>query len=445
MSAQKTTQLPAEPTATAVSPALRHHDSLFGLDPARLSSILTMIFWPLAIMSFINKVVIVPSTKSVTDDFTTVLNAVHRFIDGLPLYDQDYTSVHPHYLYSPGATLLLSPLGYLSNFDLTRATYIGLNGMATVAALAVLTRLFGYRLAGPTWPIAITLLFATESVNNTLLFTNINGILFFAEVLFLVGVIHNRQILAGVAIGLAITIKPQFLPLLFLPFMRRQWTTIITAFTIPVAANLAAYPLTTAPGDYLRKLIPYLGIVRDYANSSIAGIGIYFDWSRPNILFYRLLAIALVAIAVAALLRWRDRDTLMWATTTASLLLLGVFLISSLGQMYYSMLLVPVLFTVLRPRSVMHNPIAALGVYMCMSLDSWYSHAWPWFGYTFENVRGTIGWMLLLVAISITALGWWVTDVRRNKQPLLGDLSTNGLLYQPTETTTPLRPASASS
>ena len=390
----------------------------------RAALVLAFIMWPLAAMTFIHKTLLNPYNDHPTDDFTTVISALRRFRAHVPVYSEDYSTVDPHYLYSPGGTLLLSPLAFVPE-HFGRPTYIVLNAIAVVVAIAVLTKLFNFSMRGPLIPTATFIIFSTESVKNTLLFSNINGILLLAEALFLFLLLRHRNILAGVVIGLAIVVKPQFAPLLFLPLVRRQLSTILVGLGVPIALNVAAIPLMVSPGDYLDKLVPYLGQVRDYANSSISGIMTYFGFSDITILLWRLVAATAVVITILVLLRWRDRDELMWTTTTAGVLLLGVFLISSLGQMYYSMLLLPMFFTVLRARSVMHSPIAWLGVYFCMSLDEWMSDRWVWPGRVFEYSRGTIGWGLLLVSIVTTVVVWAALE-RKQGRHVLGDIHENG-------------------
>ena len=402
----------------------RFNTAGFTLSGSRAALALAFIMWPLAAMTFIHKTLLTPYNEHATDDFTTVISALRRFRAHVPVYNEDYSSVDPHYLYSPGGTLLLSPLAFVPE-HLGRPTYIILNAVAVVLAVAVLTKLFNFSVRGPIIPTATFIIFSTESVKNTLLFSNINGMLLLAEALFLFLLLRHRNILAGLIIGLAIVVKPQFAPLLFLPLVRRQLSTVLVGLGVPIALNVTAVPLMASPGDYLDKLVPYLGQVRDYANSSIAGIMTYFGFSDATILLWRAVAALAVIITVVALLRWRDRDELMWASTTAGVLLLGVFLISSLGQMYYSMLLLPMFFTVLRSRSVMHSPIAWLGVYFCMSLDEWMSDRWVWAGRVFEYSRGTIGWGLLLVSITTTVVVWTIMERQRGSH-ILGDIHHNG-------------------
>ena len=393
------------------------------------SRLLCVVFWPLALMTFIHRAFLHPWNARLTDDFGTVINALYKFRAHEAIYDQDYSSTDPHYLYSPGATLLLSPLSLVGNIDAARAIYVVGNAIAAVLAVMVLTKLFGFRLTSWVVPVGVFFLFSSESIANTLGFGNINGVLLLAESLFLWLLMNNRSLLAGLVIGLAITVKPQFLPLLFIPLMRRQLSTIGVAVAIPIGLNAIAFPLTANANDYFDKLLPYLGGVRDFANSSIPGVGVYFGFPDWTIWLWRILAALGVIVALAMLLRFRDRDPVMWSATTAGVLLTGVFLISSLGQMYYSMLLLPMIFTVLRSRSIMHNPVAWLGVYLFFSFDEWFSDRWVNYGRIAEYTRGTIGWSLLIVSAAVVSVLWFLRDRRHSVHPL-GDLHTNGLFYR---------------
>ena len=63
-------------------------------------------------------------------------------------------------------------------------------------------------------------MFCTETVTNTLVFTNINGCILLLEVLFFRWLLDGKvsdQWWAGVAIGLTLVVKPLLAPLLLLP------------------------------------------------------------------------------------------------------------------------------------------------------------------------------------------------------------------------------------
>lgn len=387
------------------------------------------IFWPLAVVLVIHRVFILALNGAITDDFTTVFSAVRRFIEGTPVYNEIYHHVDPHYLYNPGATLLLTPLGFAGDFQVARTLFIIVNAVAIIVALGLLTRLFGFSLKSLVWPGAIVAAFLTESVRNTLIFSNINGVLLLALVAFLCLLLSGRSWWAGIIIGLAILVKPQFAPLLFLPAVKLDWRTVTGGISVPVAFNIIAWPLVPGASDYLTQLVPYLGEVRDYANASLAGFAVYFG--MPSVLETGLWLIfaAFVATGVIVLLRWRYTDPLLWASTTSGLLLTGVFFLSSLGQMYYSMMLFPLIFTVLLRTSVFHTWTAWLGAYFVLTPDSWLSLGWPdlsrWLGF----FGATLGWAILIIVISVCSVVWWRNE---NDDPRPEYNGTNNRLKEET-------------
>ena len=422
-----------QPLTTTVDTAT--HDEV-PASPSRLPRVLTAAAWPLAILLVLHRTLITAFNGTATDDFTTVYNALSRALAGTPVYDQAYHHVDPLYLYNPGATLLLLPIGAVDSFEAARYTFILVNSLAIVAALAILTRLVGHCLRGPVLPVATALAFSTEAVINTLTFSNINGILLLLLAVFLACFVrsfdsaannavaaqgvksssprvspHALRYIAGLAIGLAIVIKPQFAPLLFIPFMRLDWRTVGTGIAVPALLNIAAWPIIPGAGDYLTKLVPYLGETRDYANSSLAGWQAYFDISNALYFPVWLLTAAAVAIGVIFLLRWRSTDTLLWTLTTSGLLMVGVFTLSSLGQQYYSMWLFPMIFTVLLSRSAFHSWPAWLAAVLFLIPNSWTSSLWPDFGRWIGTYIGTIGWVLLISVTAATAVGWWRLQV----------------------------------
>jgi len=367
--------------------------------------------WPVAILLVVHRVFIIARNGTPTDDFTTVFNAVTRMSSGQPVYEQAYNHVDPLYLYTPGATLLLAPLAHI-DFSLARGLFIVANAAAIVAALAVLTLVVGRTLTSAVWPVSIALAFVTESVTNTLAFTNINGILLLCMAVFLWAFVRAERTpwlgwVAGVVIGLAIVIKPQFAPLLFLPLVKLQWRSLATGIGLPVILNLLAWPLVPGASGFVDNLLPYLSETRDYANSSWAGFHAYVDFGAGLYWTVWLIFAALSAAAILGLLRFRNSDPTLWALTTSGAIMVGIFFLSSLGQQYYSMWLFPLMFTVVLKRSVFHSAGAWFAAFLYLAPVSWASTAHPDAGRWMNFFTATAGWALLIVAIFATVAGWW--------------------------------------
>ena len=371
---------------------------------AGVSSAIAAAAWPVAALLVLHRLCILARTGSVTDDFTTVWSAARRFVERVPVYNEVYSHVNPHYLYNPGATLLLSPMGLISDIDLARPLFIAVNAACIIAALAWLTKLSGRPLSGPTLPVAIALAFCTEAVTNTLVFSNINGILLLALVAFIALLLSRRDTSAGVVLGLAILVKPMFAPLLVLPLLQFRWRPALGAIGVPVMMNLIAWPLTPSARDYLDVVVPYLKVTRDYANSSLPGFAVYFGmpgWAKAAL--FVVLAVA-VAGAVLGLLRVRHSQELLYLAVGSGVLLAGVCLLSSLGQAYYSMMLFPALFTVFSPDSPLRSWPAWLGAALCLSPLSWSSPHHPLTGSWLNTFLPTAGWAVFIVACAAWVL-----------------------------------------
>lgn len=370
--------------------------------------------WPAAIVLVLHRVLIRALNGAVTDDFTTVYSAVRRMIDGVAVYSENYSTVDPHYLYNPGATLLLAPMGLSDNFELSRAVFIAVNAAAIIAALALSVRLVGHKLSGWLFPASVGVAFLSETVINTLVFTNINGVMFLAFAAFLSLFLSGHTWWAGIVLGLAVVVKPMMAPVLLLPLLKLDWRSLVGGIGIPVIANVAAWPLVPGAADYLTVVVPYLSETRDYANSSLAGFAIYFGmpWWMETILW--LLLAAFVGVGVVALFFYRDSDPVFWSTTTAGLLLTGVFVLSSLGQQYYSMLLFPMMLTAVRQISVFHLWPAWLAAVLILLPDDWHSSYFPTASRWLSYFVATLGWSMLIIVIAVASIIFLRRDLIRN-------------------------------
>ena len=183
-------------------------------------------------MSVLHRTIVLTLNGNITDDFKPVYRAVLNFRHGWDIYNEHFDYVDPHYLYPPGGTLLMAPFGYLS-FNPSRFLFILINTVAILLAWYLLLRMFKYTLSSVAAPALLLAMFCTETVTSTLVFTNINGCVLLAEVLFLRWLLDGKvghQWWAGAAIGLTLTLKPLLGPLLLLPLLNRQWRALVPAF-----------------------------------------------------------------------------------------------------------------------------------------------------------------------------------------------------------------------
>ncbi len=287
--------------------------------PPSTSAILRSVLWPIAIMSIIHRSYVLSSNGYITDDFGPVYRAVSNFRRGLDIYNEHFDYVDPHYLYPPGGTLLMAPFGYLPVFA-SHNWFVFFNTVAMIIAACLLVRLFKFPLSSVALPALLLAMFCTESVTNTLVFTNINGCILLCEVLFFRWLLDGKVIhqwWAGVVIGLSLVVKPVLGVLLLLPLLNKQWRTIVAAIAVPVVFNLAAWPLVADPMNFVERTLPYIFSTRDYFNSSVLGNGgVYYGLPTWLILLLRVIFLVLAVASLWLLHRYyKHRDPLFWMLT----------------------------------------------------------------------------------------------------------------------------------
>ncbi|MGO3327940.1 glycosyltransferase family 87 protein [Gordonia sp. (in: high G+C Gram-positive bacteria)] len=380
------------------------------VDPTRIGH---FILWPISIMMVIHRSLILAVNGARTDDFTPVYNAALAFLNQRAVYNENYDTVNPHYLYPPSGSLLMSPLAIIDPQN-SRWIFIALSVVAILACAYLLTRLFGYDHRSWIFPALIFAFFSTETVAHTLIFTNFNAFVLLGMLAFMMLMLRRYDLWAGVAIGLTFAVKPILAPLLLLVLLNRQWKILITAVGVPLVLNALAWPLSNDPLDFIKRTVPYLGESRDYYNSSITGNGAYFGIDGWLVLLLRIAFVVMAVFSLWFLYRYyRRTDELMWLATSSGVLLGTFFLVGSLGQAYYSMLLFPLMATVLRAGSAVRNWPAWLGAYGCLSFDVYYSNEWEPFGRYLEYGKVTWGWSLLMVAVFGSLLFRYL-DMRRD-------------------------------
>lgn len=364
------------------------------VDSAR---IIALILWPISIAMIAQRSFILAVNGARTDDFTTVYNASLAFLNRRPVYAENLTTVDPHYLYPPSGTLLMAPLAIIDP-ERSRWIFIAVSVIVLIICAYLLVRLFELQNTQWALPAVLFFFFSTETVTNTLVFTNFNSFVLLGLIGFLVLLRSNRDLWAGVLIGLTLAVKPVLAPVLLLPLLQQRWKVFITALGIPVVLNILAWPFIVDSRSFIDRTLPYLFEARNYYNSSLTGAGLYFGIDGWLI---TLLRIAFVAMAVYSLwFLWkyyRESDEVLWLATSTGILLTTMFLVGSLGQGYYSMLLFPMLMTVVRLGSVMRCWPAWLAVYLCMTFDNLLSKKWDAFGRHLQYGSVTAGWGLLMI------------------------------------------------
>ncbi|QVI20428.1 DUF2029 domain-containing protein [Nocardia tengchongensis] len=400
------------------------------------SEVLSFALWPFAILTVLNRVFIKAVNGFITDDFRPVYNASLAFLNHHAIYGENYDTTDPHYLYPPSGTLLISPLAILDP-EKSRWGFILVNAIAILLAWYLLLKLFDYTLKSVAAPALLLAMFASETVTNTLVFTNINGCLFLSMMVFIHLILKRKDLWAGVALGLAIAVKgPLLAPLLLIPLVRGQWKVFITALGIPVALNLIAWPLIVDFKQFWSHTLPYLTESRDYFNSAIVGNGAYYGVADWLVWTIRITMAVIVALTLWLLYRYYRDDEVFFVCTSAGIMITATLLLGSLGQMYYSMYLFPLLMTVVLPNSVMRNWPAWVAVFGFMSYDKWLSDRWQHPGRVVEYLRTTFGWGLLLI-VAFCVLGDRYLAAKREGRLQVGKSLDPAWMHPERDTTEP--------
>ncbi|MFR9750289.1 glycosyltransferase family 87 protein [Nocardia sp. 004] len=382
------------------------------------AEVIKFALWPLAVMTVLNRVFIKAVNGFITDDYRPVYQASLDFLNGRPVYTANFDSVDPHYLYPPSGTLIIAPIAAI-DYEKSRLLFIALNAIAILIAWYLLLRLFRYTLNSVAAPALLLAMFLSETVINTLVFTNVNGCVLLAELIFIHLLLKRRDLWAGAVLGLSIAVKPTLAPLLLVALARRQWKVLITALGVPVALTAIAWPLSQDPEKFFTRTGPYLLETRDYFNSSIVGNSAYYGLPLWLSWGMRVLFVVLVLLSLWLLYRYYRDDELFFVCTSSGVLLTGSFLLNGLGQMYYSMMLFPFLMTVMLRNSVLRNWPAWLAIFGFMSYDKWLLDDWQHIGRNLEYLRITFGWGLLLIVV-FCVLGDRYLAARRENRLLFG-------------------------
>lgn len=352
------------------------------------------VLWPVAIITYLHMVV-VGLDRPVIGDYQIIYEGAANFVDGLPVY------VTPGYVFTPSGLLLTSWMGLLDPAAARVVLTVGSAVLAPVAGAAGL-HLMGRSWRGPLGAGVLLALAVSETVSVTILLGNINIYIGALLVAALALMVRGRGLGAGVVLGLALALKPVMVLLVLLPLLRRQWSGVAAAVAVPAVLNVLGLLLVTSPGQLFSVTVPYLLTPREAPNSSLWAAGAFLGLDPGVVLVLRL-----VVVVAAVVVLWRvqgEPDLRLWVGVASGTLLLATFLGAALAEMYWSILLLPFLLTVVRPDSPLHSWVAWVGVYLFTTTHLWRWGSWPELGAFVTQLRPTLGWALVLCVVVVWAV-----------------------------------------
>ncbi|WP_168164781.1 glycosyltransferase family 87 protein [Corynebacterium sp. HMSC063G05] len=309
-------------------------------------------------------------------DFSPIWRAVESFSRSEPVYDENYQGSFPHYLYSPGATLLVAPFSIFGTEELARNAAVILGFAAFILAVSIFAAIL---VDHHRTEVALLSLFLSlipyEPLNSTLQLTNINAFLALVLAVFVVGLVKpgltkcasdklsqpylksmkfRYSLAGGVAFGFLVTFKPQFGVLGVLALIQLDFALLFVAILFFVLFFAAGYSLISEPRQYFENLIPYLREPRAAANGSVGGLAHVHNWSQSTVIYICIVLVALCVVSLILIDQLRTCSPEVWAVSGVAVLLSTGFLCSGLLQHYYSIWLIPFAMSIFSLRSPMH-------------------------------------------------------------------------------------------
>ena len=307
-------------------------------------------------------------------DFDTFWRSTVALLDGRDIYRTNaaYPNLNP-----PLFTVLIAPLGLLDVWQAYRL-WVLLSTVLIVGSMLLVAVELRMRAAAVV-PVVVAALLSSPAI-ATLGLGQMYPVL--AAVLATAWALdrRGRWVLAGVALGLVVALKPSLAPVLLVPALRRRWPTFGAALLTGTAATVLAWIVCGAQStpEWARRLRAN-PMTTYWDNASLPGtiqrLTSANDWGRPIIEVPNGAVIGLVlGLGLLAITIWLVRrppvgpDTALWAVAAASLLA------SPLTWHNYLLVLMPAILVLVTRGSW---PVAAL--LLALSLIGM---EWPplWYG-----------------------------------------------------------------
>lgn len=321
---------------------------------------------------------------------------------------------HPYdvymFLYAPSAGILLAPLGLLG-WTAARVLFLATSAVAIAAAGAVSLRAAGLRWNGTLAGLLLLVLAVSPPVTLTLNLGNVNGYLVLCEALALAAMLASRWTAAGIALGLGLAIKPIAAPLLVFPLLARRWGAAAVAIAIPVVLTVVAVAINPNAFDFFSDRVSLLlhGAPPVLARSNTTIVGAFENLSMPHA---AASALRLATIVVALALAWRrwvlppqpGEPRSLRLLEVAGVLILAELLCFSFSWPYYGIYLLPLLVTVVHRQALLRHPFALVGIALMCSPIALSLARFRDGTRTFEQVRPTLAWLLILAGMALAFL-----------------------------------------
>jgi alpha-1,2-mannosyltransferase len=313
---------------------------------------------------------------TIHSDFDTFWRSTRALLDRQDIYrtGAPYANLNP-----PILTVLIAPLGWLDFMPAYRL-WVLITVMLVVASMTAVAAELRLR-AAVAVPVVVAVLLSSP-VLATLGLGQIYALLMAGLVGAWLLDRRGRLALEGVALGLVVALKPSLAPVLLVPALRRQWTTIGSALLAGTGATVLGWVICGAQSaPTWAHLLLTNPPVTYWDNASLPGAMLRLtsasDWGRPIV---EIPGGTIIGLAIGAVLlvltAWMTRrpppdgpDTALWAMAAASLLA------SPLSWHNYLMVLMPgILVLVARGRWPIATLLLTLSLIGMEWPPIWYGH-----------------------------------------------------------------------
>lgn len=209
-------------------------------------------------------------------DFDTFWRSAAALVEGTGIYDTD---AKLHNLNPPILSLLLAPLGMLDSV-LAYRIFVTLTVLMVAGSVFAAAR--ELRIGRGWTALAVLSVLASSPLHGTLALGQIYGVLLLGVTAGWIAERWGHPLLAAVAYGVTVAIKPSLAPLLLLPLVQRRWPAFgagLGAAALATLAGMAAAGFSTGPQWLRMALTEPVATVLD--NAALPGMAI--RWGLPSL------------------------------------------------------------------------------------------------------------------------------------------------------------------
>lgn len=329
-------------------------------------------------------------------DFRVVWLAGRHVLHGQAVY----APARLPFVYPPTAAVLAVPAALLP-LAVAQALFVAAL-LVCVAVAAVHAVRFSGRRGTCVAPVAVLAVGAYEPAAAALANLNVSGLLAPVVPVYLERMLRGRYRSAGALLGVSFAVKPLLLPLLVVPLLLRRPRALLLPVSVAAALTVLSLPVLPDRARFFTTVVPALlghgPSPLGAHNISVHGLFVTYGWRTDIADGIRLLVAVLAVAAAVAVWRGAVPVDLRLAEVTG-VLFVGFFLANATNENHYLLVLLPLIATLLHPRSQLRHLVTAAAVALIATarpLPGSGAH-----GFALSQVAGQV---LLLLGALVAAL-----------------------------------------